>query len=62
MKISEAWSRMQSGQNVMVRTANLQVMSRFGSAAPPADKARRKPKKDTRFVVGETKLGGEETV
>lgn len=62
MKLSETWARTQSNQNVMVRTANLQVMSNFGNAAPPSVKAREKSKKDTKFVVGETKLGGEETV
>lgn len=62
MRISDAWARGQSNQNVVVKVANLQVMARFGTAAPPAEKARQKPKKDTKFVVGQTSIGGEETV
>ena len=62
MRASDSWSRTQAGQNVMVRTANLQVMSNFGNAAPPADKARKKPVKDNQFVVGETTVGGEERI
>ena len=62
MRTSDVWARGRSNQNVMVRPSSIQVMSSFGSSAPPVGKPRKKPKEETKFVVGESKLGGEETI
>ena len=62
MKMSDMWAQRQTDVNTTTKVSNLQVMSHFGSSAPPSSRARKKPKSEMGFVVGETKVGGEEII
>lgn len=62
MRMSDGWVSSQINQNAILKTANMQVVNQFGTMAPPAGSSRTKSKEDNKFVVGETKVGGEETI
>lgn len=62
MRRTDVWMRSQMDQNVMVKTANMVVISQFGTKVPSTGTTRNKDKKDMKFVVGVTKVGGEEVV
>lgn len=63
MRNSESWARGLMNQNVTMKVGNLNVMTRFGTHVRSQPNPRKKPKvEDEKFVVGETVVGGEETV
>jgi hypothetical protein len=62
MRRTDTWLTSQINQNAVLKTANMAVVSQFGSDAPSAGEARKKHRKDMKFIVGETKVGGEEVV
>jgi len=50
-------------QNVVVRTGDLGVVNSFGANVNSQPESRKKSKaEEKKFVVGETVVGGEETV
>jgi len=62
MRRTDTWLTSQIHQNAVLKTGNMNVVARFGSNAPPAGEARKKHKKDMKFVVGATKVGGNEVI
>lgn len=62
MRRTDVWMSNQISQNAILKTGNMVVASQFGQNAPPAGETRKKNKQDMKFVVGVTKVGGEEIV
>ena len=57
MSRTDGWARAQIDQHVMVKTANMAVISKFGTQVRSGVEAKKKSRDDRRFVVGKTKIG-----
>jgi hypothetical protein len=62
MSRTETWMKGQINQNAVLRLPTMAVVSQFGTKAPSAGQPRKRSRQDTKFVVGETRIGGEERV